>query len=102
MRYHIPWMFLFYYFILINIMTFLVFGIDKWIAKREKGTRVPENMLFGISLFGGIIGGLLGIYTFNHKTRKTKFKLIMYFILVLYIILVLYMTYKLGFFPFLM
>ena len=58
----------------INILTFLVFGIDKWKARRGKW-RIPEATLIGMSIAGGSIGALLGMYLFRHKTQKRKFNL---------------------------
>ena len=62
------------YLIGINILTFLVFGIDKWKARRGKW-RIPEATLIGMSIAGGSIGALLGMYLFRHKTQKRKFTL---------------------------
>ena len=62
------------YFIGINILTFLVFGIDKWKARRGKW-RIPEATLIGMSIAGGSIGALLGMSLFRHKTHKQKFNL---------------------------
>ena len=62
------------YLIGINILTFLVFGIDKWKARKGKW-RIPEATLIGMSIAGGSIGALLGMYLFRHKTQKRKFNL---------------------------
>ncbi len=62
------------YLIGINIMTFLVFGIDKWKARSGKW-RIPEATLIGMSIAGGSIGALLGMSFFRHKTQKRKFNL---------------------------
>jgi uncharacterized membrane protein YsdA (DUF1294 family) len=62
------------YLIGINILTFLVFGIDKWKARRGKW-RIPEATLIGMSIAGGGIGALLGMSLFRHKTQKRKFTL---------------------------
>ncbi|MBR6876265.1 MAG: DUF1294 domain-containing protein [Bacteroidales bacterium] len=62
------------YLIVINILTFLVFGIDK--RKARKGRwRIPEATLIGLSAAGGSIGALLGMRLFRHKTQKRKFTL---------------------------
>ena len=62
------------YLIGINILAFLVFGIDKWKARRGKW-RIPEATLIGMSIAGGSIGALLGMNLFRHKTQKRKFTL---------------------------
>ena len=65
---------LFIYLIVINILTFLIFGIDKWKARRGKW-RIPEGTLIWMSIIGGSIGALVGMYLFHHKTQKRKFNL---------------------------
>ena len=57
----------------INIVTFFLYGIDKWKAKRSKW-RVPESTLLWCAAFGGSIGALLGMRTWHHKTQHIKFK----------------------------
>lgn len=61
------------YVICINLVAFLVMGIDKWKAKRG-AWRIKESTLFVLVLLGGGIGGIAGIYTFRHKTQKAYFK----------------------------
>ena len=56
----------------LNFISFLLFGYDKFQAKRG-GWRIPERVLLGLSLFGGGIGALSGMLVFRHKTRKNIF-----------------------------
>lgn len=56
----------------LNFINFLLFGYDKFQAKRG-GWRIPERVLLSLSLFGGGIGGLAGMLAFRHKTRKKIF-----------------------------
>jgi uncharacterized membrane protein YsdA (DUF1294 family) len=63
------------YYLFINIITFLVWGYDKFRAKLQQW-RVPEKTLYTIIILGGGLGALLGITIFRHKTRKPQFKLI--------------------------
>ena len=60
------------YVIGINVMGFLFMGYDKWKAKKDIW-RTPERTFFIISLLGGSIGTLIGMYFFRHKTKKKKF-----------------------------
>ena len=60
------------YVVVINLVTFLAMGIDKWKAKRG-AWRIKESTLFLLVLLGGGIGGIAGIYTFRHKTQKAYF-----------------------------
>ena len=60
------------YLILVNLVSFIAFGVDKWKAKRHRW-RIPESTLLALSLAGGWLGALLGMRVFRHKTRKPKF-----------------------------
>ena len=57
----------------INVVTFFIFGIDKWKAKRSKW-RIPETTLLGLAVIGGSIGAWLGMKVWHHKTMHKKFK----------------------------
>ena len=56
-----------------NVVTFFVYGIDKWKAKKSKW-RVPEATLLGLAVVGGSIGAWLGMKAWHHKTLHRKFK----------------------------
>ncbi len=64
----------FIYLIIINIITFITFGVDKRKAKKNKW-RVSEQVLIILMLVGGLFGGYFGMEKFHHKTQKFKFKL---------------------------
>ena len=77
------------YLIAINVIGFLAMGIDK--RKAEKGKwRIQEKTLFMITVLGGGIGTILGMYTFRHKTQKIGFTIGLPAILILEIITVIY------------
>ena len=80
------------YLVFINIITCIVFGVDKRKAKKGKW-RVPEAALILLSVIGGSIGALIGMHLFHHKTRKAKFKVGVPVILILQIILVIFIVY---------
>lgn len=61
------------YFIIINIIAFAVYGLDKKRAIAEEW-RIPEATLLTLAAVGGSIGALFGMQTFHHKTRKPKFR----------------------------
>ncbi len=52
--------------------TFLCYALDKAQARRH-GRRVPEVVLQGMVLAGGVIGGWLGMAVLRHKTRHRPF-----------------------------
>lgn len=60
------------YLICINILTLSLFGVDKLLAIKNK-RRIPEKDLLVFSFVGGTIGGLLGMFMFNHKVSKGSF-----------------------------
>lgn len=80
------------YLIIINIIGFFIMWIDKRKAKKGKW-RIPENTLFLITLLGGGVGTISGMYTFRHKTKKLKFTIGMPAILILEIILFIYLKF---------
>lgn len=64
---------LLYYLIVINILTFVVYGVDKWKAK-QGSWRISEAILLLLAIIGGSIGALLGMRVWHHKTMHLKFK----------------------------
>lgn len=81
------------YLLAINIIAFLAMGIDKWKAKRD-AWRIPEQTLMSLVLLGGGIGGIAGMYTFRHKTKKPRFYMGFPMILISEIILAIYLLIK--------
>lgn len=61
------------YFATINVVTFFVYGIDKWKSQHDRW-RVPESMLLGLAAIGGSVGAWLGMKVWHHKTQHKKFK----------------------------
>jgi len=62
------------YALLINLLAFAVFGLDKWKARGGR-RRVPEARLLMTILCGGILGAWIGMALFRHKTQKTSFRI---------------------------
>ena len=61
------------YLVVINVATFLTYGIDKWKAKKSLW-RIREASLLGLAVLGGSIGAWLGMKVWHHKTMHKKFK----------------------------
>ena len=61
------------YLAVINVVTFFMYGIDKWKAKKSKW-RIRETALLGLAVLGGSIGAWLGMKVWHHKTQHKKFK----------------------------
>lgn len=68
----------------INVVTFFLYGIDKWKAKRSKW-RVSEAALIWMAILGGSVGAWLGMKTWHHKTLHKKFQYGIPFILLVQI-----------------
>lgn len=62
-----------YYLLGINAVTFIVYGIDKYKAKKTKW-RIPEVTLLLLAVLGGSIGAWMGMKVWHHKTMHKKFK----------------------------
>ena len=63
------------YLVVINLIAFVLYGIDKKRAIRNEH-RIRESVLLWIARLGGAIGSWLGIKSFHHKTKHTKFRVI--------------------------
>lgn len=72
------------YLLVLNIIGFLIMGIDKRRAKKRMW-RIPEKTFFIVSLLGGSIGTWAGMYAFRHKTKHWYFVIGMPLILALQI-----------------
>ena len=62
------------YLFLINVGSLALMGFDKLSAKAGS-ERVPEMWFLLISLAGGFVGVVLGMFAFHHKTSKTGFQI---------------------------
>ena len=62
-----------YYLLGINAVTFIVYGIDKYKAKKAKW-RISEATLLLLAILGGSIGAWMGMKVWHHKTMHKKFK----------------------------
>ena len=60
------------YLILINVLTFIAFAIDKWKAINHRW-RIRENYLLILCVFGGLPGGWLAMFLIRHKIKDVSF-----------------------------
>ena len=79
-----------YYLFAINIVSFFLYGIDKYKAKKNKW-RIPEATLLMIAVIGGSIGAWVGMRLWHHKTMHKKFKYGIPLIIIMQISLVAYL-----------
>ena len=71
-------------YLVVNLIVFLMYGIDKYKATHKKW-RIPEATLIGAAVFG-VLGALAGMHFFRHKTKKPKFYITVPVIFVLEIV----------------
>lgn len=64
--------FILYYWLVVNVWTFCVFGFDKHCARAGK-RRVSERRLWRLAWLGGSLGAWLGMWAFRHKTQHKNF-----------------------------
>ena len=83
---------LFYFFLILNSISFLITGYDKKLAIQQK-RRISERMLLSLVFFGGTIGSGLAILIFRHKIAKASYLLKFLAILIIQII-ILFWIYK--------
>lgn len=79
-----------YYLATINVITFLIYGIDKWKAQKNKW-RISESTLLVLAVIGGSVGAWIGMKTWHHKSLHKKFKYGIPFILTLQLALMIYL-----------
>ena len=57
----------------INVVAFVVYGVDKWKSKRSRW-RIPEATLLLLAAIGGSVGAWLGMRVWHNKTQHNKFR----------------------------
>ena len=70
------------YLVIVNTISFIIMGLDKYFAIKEK-RRISENSLLFLSIIGGVFGTSLGMIIFRHKIRKPKFLILIPILLIL-------------------
>ena len=69
-----------------NIVSFVMFGIDKSRAKR-RSWRISEAALLISAAVGGSVGAIAGMIVFRHKTKHLKFLIGLPLILIIHLAL---------------
>ena len=83
----------FIYLVSINVVTFFMYGIDKWKAKKSRW-RIRETALLGLAVLGGSIGAWLGMKVWHHKTQHKKFRFGVPAIIIIQLSIIVYLLYK--------
>ena len=63
------------YLLLINLLGFVLYGLDKAKSK-GRGRRIPERVLLWVARLGGGVGCWMGMMLFRHKTKHTHFMIL--------------------------
>jgi len=63
----------FYYIIVVNLLAFVIYGYDKWVAKFSTKRRVSEKELHILAIVGGFLGATVAMIFFRHKISKSSF-----------------------------
>jgi uncharacterized membrane protein YsdA (DUF1294 family) len=92
-----PWLWVVVWIGFWSAITFLVYGHDKRAARLSR-RRAPEVRLHLLAAIGGMPGALAAQRVFRHKTRKTGFQVITWFLVTLHIIII-FMSLGSGWLP---
>jgi uncharacterized membrane protein YsdA (DUF1294 family) len=82
---------LLYYLAIINIITFIVYGIDKLKAKKGEW-RIQEATLLLLAIIGGGIGAWCSVKVWHHKTLHKKFRYGIPLIIAIQIVIIIYLS----------
>ena len=82
-----------YYLAAVNILLCALMGTDKLLAKLQK-RRIPEKALFALAILGGALGGMVGMYSFHHKTLHKSFAIGFPLLTIIQIAAVAYLVIK--------
>lgn len=79
-------------FLILNIFSMCLYGIDKLLAKKQARRISEKSLVLSAFLMGGI-GAMFGMVLFNHKTSKIKFRLLVPLATVLWIVALFFVIY---------
>ncbi|WP_240501863.1 DUF1294 domain-containing protein [Bacillus sp. MUM 13] len=81
------------YFVIINIISFTIMGIDKRKARKHE-YRISEATLWLLAWVGGGTGGFAGMRNFRHKTKHASFAYGFPILMVLQLLAMVYLTFQ--------
>ncbi|MCX8533952.1 DUF1294 domain-containing protein [Chryseobacterium luquanense] len=85
-----------YLLLIINLLTFIIFTLDKWKATQHK-RRISEFSLLTLTFIGGTVGAVLAMLIFRHKVSKKSFLLKLCGIIIIQIIIFVgYWNWSIG------
>jgi uncharacterized membrane protein YsdA (DUF1294 family) len=78
---------LFYYFLILNVIAFMLTAYDKHLAKVQK-QRISERTLLSFVFLGGTVGSGLTMLIFRHKTAKKSYLLKFWAIVIVQVLII--------------
>ena len=82
------------YLLFINLLGLILYAFDKAKSKRKGSSRIPERTLLWVARLGGGVGCWLGMMLFRHKTKHTRFRVLVPLYMVVWAVgMVLLMRY---------
>lgn len=79
-----------WYLIAINVVTLIVFALDKALAIKHK-FRIRIVSLLGLAFIGGSVGAIIAMYVFRHKTKKDYFTVGIPLIMVMQVVVIFFL-----------
>ena len=83
------------YLVIINIITFAMYGIDKKRAIKDQW-RIPENTLLGAAFIGGSFGAFAGMRVFHHKTKHGMFRILVPAYMIVHIVILVFLAVEMA------
>ncbi|MCF0113855.1 MAG: DUF1294 domain-containing protein [Erysipelotrichaceae bacterium] len=81
---------IFIYYVSINILTYLIYFLDKYKAVKQY-YRTPERTLIILAFLGGALGAYLSMHIHHHKTLKWKFRILVPIAILLHLVILIYL-----------
>lgn len=78
--------------IVVNAITIICYYVDKQNAINHR-YRIKESVLLGLTILGGSLGALIGLYFIRHKNKHWYFVFITYVSLIIHILIGLVIIY---------
>ena len=86
------------YLLFINLLAFVLYGIDKRKARKDK-YRISESTLLWMARLGGGVGSWIGIRKFHHKTKHKRFVIIVPLWTIVWVVGIVYLVIKYYYLP---
>ena len=86
------------YLLIVNVLAFVLYGIDKRKARKDK-YRISESTLLWMARLGGGVGSWIGIRRFHHKTKHNRFVIIVPLWTIVWVVGIVYLVIKYYYLP---